>query len=264
MLRVPTLESHGKANLHAGGIGVGVDLARGVTTTAIHHGRVIETMPHSRLSLTGIHIPHWKQSLLVATKAADALNLVFSGVDIALDRDDGPTVLEVNARPGLGIQLANMSPLLSRLRRVEDLNISTPEKGVRIGKSLFGGDVEQEIEDTTGHLVLGVHESVEILDSDGHPHNITAKVDTGAWRTTIDELLARKHGLHTRVVHQKKVPVRGALGKEKRPIIGLTMKVRDRTIKTEAFIADRSHMKYNMIIGRRDLKGFLVDPSKRP
>ena len=264
MLRLPTLESHGKANLHAGGIGVGIDMARGVTTTAIHHGHIIETLPHSRIHLSGIHIPHWKQSLLIATKAAQALNLVFAGVDIVLDRDDGPTVLEVNARPGLDIQLANMSPLFSRLKRVEDLNISSPEKGVRIGKSLFGGDVEQEIEDVTGHLVLGVHESVEILDNDGQPHSIAAKIDTGAWRTTVDELLAKKYNLHTRIVHQKKVPVRGALGKEKRPIIELTMKLRDRLIKTEAFIADRSHMKYNMIIGRRDLKGFLVDPLKRP
>jgi hypothetical protein len=213
--------------------------------------------------LAGIHIPHWKQSLLTATKAAHALGLAFAGIDIALDRDDGPTVLEVNARPGLDIQLANMSPLFSRLKRVEDLSVSSPEKGVRIGRSLFGGDVEQEIEDVTGHLILGVHEGVEVLDSEGHAHNVAAKIDTGAWRTTIDELLARKYNLHTRVVHQKKVPVRGALGKEKRPIIELTIKLRDRLIKTEAFIADRSHMKYNMIIGRRDLKGFLVDPTKK-
>jgi len=264
MLRLPTLESHGKANLHAGGIGVGVDLARGVTTTAIHHGRIIETMPQSRLHLAGIHIPHWKQVLPVATKAAHALNLTFAGVDIALDRDDGPTVLEVNARPGLDIQLANMSPLLSRLRRVEDLDVATPEKGVRIGRNLFGGDVEQEIEDVTGHLILGVHETVEIFDHEGQPHSVATKIDTGAWRTTIDELLARKHGLHTKTVHEEKVPVRGALGKQKRPIIELTIKLRDRLIKTQAFIADRSHMKYNMIIGRRDLKVFLGDPYKRP
>jgi alpha-L-glutamate ligase-like protein len=262
MLRLPTLESHGKANLHAGGIGIGIDLARGITTTAIHRGHVIENLPGSRLNLSGIHIPHWKQSLLLATRSAQALGLAYSGVDIALDRDDGPTVLEINAKPGLEIQLANMAPLFSRLKRVEDLTVSTPERGVRLGQNLFGGDVEQEIEDVSGHLILGVHETVEILDADGHPHTVAAKVDTGAWRTTIDELLARKHHLHTRLVHDKKVPVRGALGKEKRPVIELTLRLRDRQIKTKAFIADRSHMKYNMIIGRRDLKGFLVDPTK--
>jgi len=35
-----------------------------------------------------------------------------------------------------------------------------------------------------------------------------------------------------------------------------------RLVSTEAFMADRSEMKYDIIIGRRDLKRFLVDPAK--
>jgi len=38
-LRLPTKDSSGKANLHLGGIGVGIDMGTGVTTTAIHKGR---------------------------------------------------------------------------------------------------------------------------------------------------------------------------------------------------------------------------------
>jgi alpha-L-glutamate ligase-like protein len=36
MLRIPTEHSHGKANLHQGGIGVGIDMEKGVTTHAIY------------------------------------------------------------------------------------------------------------------------------------------------------------------------------------------------------------------------------------
>jgi len=33
-------------------------------------------------------------------------------------------------------------------------------------------------------------------------------------------------------------------------------------VSTEAFIADREELKYDIIIGRKDLKRFLVDPAK--
>lgn len=261
MLRLPIMESHSRSNLHAGGIGVGIDLARGTTTTAVQHGHTIDTLPGTRLSLSGIHIPHWNKLLLIAAKVAQVANLPFSGVDIAIDRDDGPLVLEINALPGLDIQLANMAPLRLRLRRVEDLKVASPEKGVRIGKNLFGGDIEQEIEEVTGHTVLGATESVQILDANNNTSNsITAKIDTGAWRTTIDAKIARQHNLHTKTIGHDEV--RGALGRQERPIIDLTLILREHSIKTQAFIADRSHMRYPMIIGRRDLKGFLVNPYK--
>ncbi|MFH1354239.1 MAG: sugar-transfer associated ATP-grasp domain-containing protein [bacterium] len=258
MLRLPTIESHGRSNLHAGGIGVGVDLARGVTTNAIHHGQPIETLPNRRLSLAGLLIPHWPAILLTSVKAAQAVNLPFAGVDIAIDRDDGPLILEINARPGLDIQLANMTPLRSRLARVDDLTVTSPAKGVQIGKNLFGSDMEQEIEDLTGRPVLNVTESVQIIAADGTPHLLTSKIDTGAWRTTIDTSLASQLGLNTKIITHNKV--RGALGKQERPIIDLPLTLRDKPIKTRAYLTDRSHMKYPIIIGRRDLKGFLVNP----
>lgn len=258
MLRLPTVESHGRSNLHAGGIGVGIDLARGITTNAIHHGQLIETLPDRRLSLAGLLLPHWPATLVTAVKAAQAVDLPFAGVDIAIDRDDGPLILEINARPGLDIQLANMAPLRSRLARVEDLTVTRPAKGVQIGKSLFGGDMEQEVEDITGRPVLNVTESVQITAADGAPHSLTAKIDTGAWRTTIDASLAKQLGLNTKILTHNKV--RGALGKQERPIIDLPLILRDKTIKTQAYLTDRSHMKYPMIIGRRDLKGFLINP----
>lgn len=261
MLRLPTEESGGRANLRAGGVGVGIDLVHGLTTLAIHHGRLIEVLPGTRLGLSGIRLPHWNEVLLMAGRVARATGLNFAGVDVAIDREDGPLVLEVNARPGLGIQFANMTPLKSRLRRVEGLKVSTPEKGVTIAKNLFGDEVVQEIEDISGRTILGVEEPISIIDSDGQPHTVLAKVDTGAYRTTIDESLAQKYSLHTTVLEHREV--RGALGEQTRPVIELAMVLRDRLIKTQAFIVDRSYMNYDAIIGRKDLKGFLVDPAKQ-
>jgi alpha-L-glutamate ligase-like protein len=262
MLRLPTLASRGKANLHAGGIGVGIDLAQGMTTTAIHHGRLIEILPGTQSRLGGIRLPHWKETLLIATKAAQALGLHFAGVDIALDREEGPVVLEINARPGLEIQLANMAPLRSRLRRIEGLTIHNPEKRVQLGQSLFSSELEHEIEDISGRTILGIIEPVEIMDSNGNPHTIMAKVDTGAWRTTIDNSLAQSFGLHTNIIEERNVW--GALGQQTRPVIELSLVLHNHPIKTKAFLADRSRLNYDMIIGRRDLKGFLVDPTKNP
>jgi len=260
MLRLPTEESGGKANLHMGGIGVGIDLSLGTTTTAILHHRLIARTPHNRLPLGGIRIPFWNDILLLASRASQACGLNYVGVDIAIDRDDGPLVLEVNARPGLDIQFANLAPLKSRLKRVEGLKTKSIEKKIQIAKNLFGDDLEQEIEEAFGQTVLGIEEHIVIFDQEGSQHSLLAKVDTGAYRTTIDEGVAKRIGIDKPIIIHK--GVRGALGTQTRPVIGLTMILRNKNIKTEVSMVDRSHMKYDMILGRRDLKGFLVNPGK--
>lgn len=260
MLRLPTSESGGRANLHAGGVGVGIDLMAGFTTTAIQRGRLTDFLPGSRLKLSGIAIPFWNDVLLTAVRAARACSLSYAGVDVALDRDDGPLILEINARPGLDIQFANMTPLRNRLRRVEGLKVKGPERGVQLCKSLFGEDIAHEIEDISGRLILGVEEIIKIIDADGQEHALRAKIDTGAYRTTIDEALAQKYRLHEPVIMRKNV--RAALGQESRPVVEASLLVRGRLVKTQVFLADRSRMNYDVIIGRRDLSGFLVDPNK--
>lgn len=260
MLRLPTEESGGRANLHAGGIGVGVDLAQGITTTAISHGHFVDLLPQSRLRLSGIQIPFWDDILLLASRTAETTDLRYTGVDIAIDREDGPLVLEINARPGLDIQFANVAPLKTRLKRIEGLSLNSPDKRVALAKNLFGHDIEQEIKDVSGRIILGVQETVAVLDSEGHAHSVTAKVDTGAYRTTIDSQLAQSLNLHEPVLDYK--GVRGALGRQTRPVVEMTMTVHNRSIKTKVFLADRTHMNFDMIIGRRDLKGFLIDPLK--
>lgn len=258
-MRLPTKESGGKANLHLGGIGLGIDLGTGVTTTAIHRDRIIERLPDSRLQLRGIAIPEWKEILKLAILAQQITKVGFLGIDIALDREKGPVILELNARPGLSIQIANLTPLADRLGRVRGLKIASLAKGVKIGQDLFGGEIEEELEEISGRKVIGVNEPIEILDSQGEKHPTMAKIDTGAYRTSVCESLAKQLDID-KIVRYKKV--RSALGAEERPIIELSFRLDKRLVITEAFLANREELKYDIIVGRKDLKRFLVDPAK--
>lgn len=115
MLRLPTRRSDGRANLHLGGVGVGIDLPTGRTTFGVRAGRPVESHPDLGVPLAGVGIPAWDELLLLSARAADAIGLGFVGVDVVLDVRRGPLVLELNARPGLTIQVANrrgLRPLL--------------------------------------------------------------------------------------------------------------------------------------------------------
>lgn len=111
MLRLPTAKSKGKANLHQGALGVGVDLDTGVTTNAIYQGEFISHHPDSGVGLTGIKIPEWGIILEQSRKIPALVGLNYVGIDFVIDRRLGLKVLEVNARPGLQIQLANFKGL---------------------------------------------------------------------------------------------------------------------------------------------------------
>ena len=107
MIRLPTSKSGGKANLHQGAIGVGIDLSTGVTTCAVSGNHITEIHPDTGNSTRGLIIPQWEKILNIAIKCADTVGLGYLGVDMVLDSDLGPLMLELNARPGLNVQLAN-------------------------------------------------------------------------------------------------------------------------------------------------------------
>lgn len=119
MTRLPTRASDGKANIHAGAIGAGIDIARGMTLNAVHRGRIITHHPDTGNPIGGIPIPDWGHLLLTAARAFEMTGLGYIGVDLVIDRDLGPLLLELNARPGLQIQMANESGLLKRLHSVQ-------------------------------------------------------------------------------------------------------------------------------------------------
>ncbi len=258
-MRFPTRESGGKANLHLGGIGVGIDMGTGTTTTAIQNDKIIEYIPKTRLSLKGMQVPEWKEVLQLAINAQQITKIGFLGIDIVIDREKGPIILELNARPGLSIQIANLAPLNERLQRVKGLKVKTIKRGVKLAQDLFGGEIEEELEEISGRKVIGINEPIEILDGEKNRYPTMAKVDTGAYRTTLCKNLAEQLGINQIIGYKK---VRGALGSEERSIINFSFYLDKRLVSTEAFIADREELKYDIIIGRKDLKRFLVDPAK--
>jgi len=143
MLRIPTEESKGKANLHQGAIGLGVDLATGITTYGVHHDQLISRIYDRRrkkmIKVNGIKIPYWKKILETAIKCQEAVpSLGYLGVDMVLDQEKGPMVLELNARPGLSIQICNQAGLRRRLERVSGLKVRSVAHGIKIAQALFG------------------------------------------------------------------------------------------------------------------------------
>jgi len=119
MARLPTRMADGRANLHQGAVGAGVDVATGVTTFAVWGNETITEHPDTDQSIRGVEIPDWEHLLSLSSKCYDITGLGYLGVDIVLDENQGPMVLELNARPGLNIQIANMTGLEERLRIVE-------------------------------------------------------------------------------------------------------------------------------------------------
>jgi alpha-L-glutamate ligase-like protein len=259
-LRLPTEESEGRSNLHLGGIGVGIDMKTGITTTAIQHNRPIEYIPKTRLVLSGLQIPQWKEILRTAALAQKVIGIKLLGIDIALDRKKGPVIFEVNSRPGLAIQLANQAPLRERLERIKDLKIKSAQRGTKIARELFGEEVEEELKELQRRRVIGIFEVIDLLISNNQYKKVKAKIDTGAYRTSIDERLVKELDLE---IIKKSIQYISSLGKETRQLANLKFLLGGTLIETQASIADRSQLKYDMIIGRRDLRNFLIDPLRR-
>ncbi len=123
MMRLATHASDGKANLHQGAVGVGLDLTTGRSLKAVQFGRPVEKHPDTGHAFGDLEVPHWRRLLELSSACFDMTGLGYLGVDIVLDKDHGPLILELNARPGLAIQMANGQGLLPRLQAVEKLTI---------------------------------------------------------------------------------------------------------------------------------------------
>lgn len=138
MLRLATAASKGRANLHLGGIGVGIDLVSGETTHALAGKHWLTEHPDTDMPLSGVRMPYWREILNIAAHCADAVALGYLGVDLAVDAERGPCVLELNARPGLSIQLANrqgLRPLIAAVERLEQKGLSVSAR-VRLGQTI--------------------------------------------------------------------------------------------------------------------------------
>lgn len=122
MMRLSCASSKGKANLHQGAVGVGIDIDRGRAVRAVQSGRTVTHHPDTGQNLNELVVPQWLAMLELACECYDMTGLGYLGVDLVLDETRGPLLLELNARPGLSIQVANNAGLLPRLRFIEELD----------------------------------------------------------------------------------------------------------------------------------------------
>ncbi len=131
MLRASTKESDGRSNLHQGAIGIGIDIATGITVRAIHHGKPVTVHPDLGIELIGVQIPEWDTILNMSVTCQEMTGLGYLGVDIMIDETKGPLMIEVNARPGLAIQMANGIGLMKRLEPVVEEHRRKPNADLR-------------------------------------------------------------------------------------------------------------------------------------
>lgn len=148
MIRLPTQMSGGRANLHQGALGAGIDMAQGRTLSAVWKNKVIVEHPDTQASISGIEIPSWQRILEISAQTYELTRLGYLGVDIVLDRDHGPLILELNARPGLNIQIANQAGLRPRLHAVDnwqDIALGVDHR-VAFAREKFASEVEGRVQ----------------------------------------------------------------------------------------------------------------------
>lgn len=132
MMRCATHASDGKANLHQGAVGVGLDIDTGKSVRAVQHGHLVEQHPDTGAYFKELQVPHWDRILDLAASCVEMTGLDYLGVDIVLDRTRGPMLLELNARPGLAIQVANLAGLRHRLRIARKIAEQTNDHDTKI------------------------------------------------------------------------------------------------------------------------------------
>ena len=139
MVRLPTRASDGKANLHQGAVGAGVDMSTGVTMKGVLDDVLVEDHPDTGALVAGIKIPKWDFILESSARGYEVTGLGYLGVDMIIDAKHGPLILEMNARPGLNIQIANCTGLAGRVARIEEIydESATPEERAAIARREF-------------------------------------------------------------------------------------------------------------------------------
>ncbi|MEL0628694.1 alpha-L-glutamate ligase-like protein [Psychromonas aquatilis] len=122
MMRLSTAASDGKANLHQGAVGVGIDIGTGKAINAVQFDRPVDSHPDTGKELKQLNVPNWERLIYLAASCYEMTGMGYLGTDMVLDRDLGPMLLELNARPGLAIQIANGTGILPRLKLIEQLS----------------------------------------------------------------------------------------------------------------------------------------------
>lgn len=113
----------------------------------------------------------------------------------------------------------------------------------------------------TYRIIIGLTEKI-IVFGVNKSKKLTARIDTGATKSSMDIALAEQLGLEPA---QKRILVKSAHGARFRPVIKEVIKIAGKKIKSSFTLADRSNLKYKVLIGQNILKQgeFLIDPLKK-
>lgn len=237
MLRLPTAESGGKANLHLGAIGLGIDIGTGKTTYGVQHNRFIRKLPNGQ-PVSSLVIPQWDEVLALAAKTQAATQIGYLATDVALTAT-GIKILELNARAGLAIQISNQAQLRRRLEKVADLKVVSPAEGVRIGKTLFTRVVKKETgkEAKATKPIIGLFEYVTLITAPGGL--VLAKIDPHSEVSYADVSL--------------KLPPGEKL---------LSIKLKDQKLKVPISRKRMKGMSYRLVLAGKHCTDFLIDATK--
>jgi alpha-L-glutamate ligase-like protein len=139
MMRCATQKSDGKANLHQGAVGVGLDIATGRSVCAVQNGVLVTEHPDTGADISTLRVPHWDRVIELAAGCNELTGLGYIGADIVLDKNSGPMLLELNARPGLAIQVANQAGLMHRMSIAQEIIAGTdaPAERIALAKERF-------------------------------------------------------------------------------------------------------------------------------
>ena len=100
---------------------------------------LVEEHPDTGALIAGLEIPKWDFILESAARGYEVTGLGYLGVDMVIDASRGPLMLEMNARPGLNIQIANGIGLSTRIRRIDEIHdsVATPAERAAIARREF-------------------------------------------------------------------------------------------------------------------------------
>ncbi|MFA5134843.1 MAG: tyrosine/phenylalanine carboxypeptidase domain-containing protein [Patescibacteria group bacterium] len=238
MLRLPTAESEGKANLHLGAIGLGIDMGTGRTTFAVRNNKLIKYLPNGE-PVRSIIMPNWDEILLTASRTQHLTQIGYLAVDLALTKT-GIKILELNARAGLAIQISNQGLLRNRLEKLSDVKVISPAEGVKLGKALFTRVIKDSKKKVAAEKpTIGLFEYVTVLS--GRGGHALAKVDPHGQQTLID---------------------RGLQLDENERLLPIKLKGVKLQIPFERM--DLSQADHKIILSGKHLRDFLIDTTQTP
>ncbi len=114
--------------------------------------------------------------------------------------------------------------------------------------------------DSHTHLLRRRETVVLSSENSAQKIEILAKVDTGATYSSIDTKIAKDLGIDLK--HAKRIKIESSLGRELRPLVAVRLQVAGGTLDTLVTVNSRKYREEKMLVGRRDVQGFLIDVTR--